>query len=77
MSDLIKRLLREAMISQLDDWEININYYSNDNIFATLISEDDESGDKLFLFVALKDYTKYSEFSYSFIVIDKDNKPKS
>lgn len=67
------------MISSLDKWKENLHSLNDTttNSIVTLISKDDETGDKLFLFVAFKNYGETSEFSYSFILLDKNNKPKT
>ena len=69
MKRLIKKLLKEVMISSLDKWKENLHSLNDatTNSIVTLISKDDETGDKLFLFVAFKNYGETSEFSYSFI----------
>ena len=80
MSELrkeIKRMLREAMVSMVDNYVENIESYG-DKLLYTLISEDDITGDKLYLFVGFEYYNRtFEAFSYSFLLIDKNTKPKS
>jgi hypothetical protein len=78
MGNLIKQILKEDMISKIDDWEQNLNDMGEGDLFSTLISVDDENGDKLYLFVGFKTTRgDIVEYSYSFILVDKDNKPLS
>jgi hypothetical protein len=70
--ELIRILLREVMRSAIDNWEINSQNFGN--VFSTLISYDDETEDKLYLFVGFSG-TKQMEYSYSFMVLDKNDKP--
>lgn len=79
MKSLIKKLLREEMLSMVNDYLSNLKLI-NDNktiTYNTLISKDDETGNKLYLFVGFIDFKYYSEYSYAFILLDKDNKPLS
>lgn len=73
MKGLIKRLLREAMISALNDWKRNISDHGDQ--LSTLISKDNETGNKLYLFVGFKKIDGLMNYSYSFMLVNKDDKP--
>lgn len=75
VKELIKQLLREEIISKLSEWEQNISNFGR--VLSTLIWEDNENGDRLFLFVGFNQYGKSESYSYSFILLDKDNNPKT
>jgi hypothetical protein len=77
MKSLIKKILKEEMLSQLNNWEDNISELDNKNIITTLIGKDDENGDKLYLFVGFNTKNNITEYSYSFILVDKENNPIS
>tara|TARA_R110000803_G_scaffold13218_2_gene37280 strand:+ start:2222 stop:2854 length:633 start_codon:yes stop_codon:yes gene_type:complete len=72
---LIKKVLKEEMISTLEDWENNLTTLNSGEIISTLVSKDDENGDKLYLFVGFTTTKDITEYSYSFILLDKDNQP--
>ena len=58
MKSLIKKLLREEMLSMVNDYLSNLKLI-NDNktiTYNTLISKDDETGNKLYLFVGFIDF---------------------
>jgi hypothetical protein len=77
MINLIRKLVREEMISFINNWEKNLNLIKEGDTtsITTLISKDNESGDKLWLFVTFKKFSTISEYSYSFMLTDKNNKP--
>ena len=77
MKDLIKKLLKEVMKSQLYDWGVNFNTFNNSETFVvtTLISKDDEINNKLYLFVGFTKNKIASEYTYSFMVLDGENTP--
>jgi hypothetical protein len=77
MRDLIRKLLREEMLSAIDKWRENLNMIKDDNTTAltTLIGIDDITDDKLYLFVSFVKFQTVSDYSYSFMVLDKNNKP--
>jgi hypothetical protein len=79
MKGLIRKLLREQMISFINKWEENLTVIKNDKSTAvtTLISKDDETHNRLYLFVGFKYYPNTTEYSYSFMLLDKNNKPLS
>jgi hypothetical protein len=77
MIGTIKNILKEEMLSQLGDWEKNLSILKNGEILTTLVSRDDENGDKLYLFVGFTTNNNITEFSYSFMLVDKNNKPLS
>jgi len=64
------------MISQLDNWKENFSR-PDKNIVATLISKDNENNDKLYVFVGFRDFKDMSEYSYSFMLMDSQDKPKT
>lgn len=78
MKGLIRKLLREVMMSELDKWRENMNPLKDNNsiAYSTLISKDNETGEKLWLFVGFQIREKYDEYSYSFLLTDKDNNTK-
>jgi hypothetical protein len=71
MKQLIKQLLRETMLSNIDNWRDNLSDYGA--ILSTLISKDDESGEKLYLFVGFNEVDGQINYSYSFMLIDEEN----
>lgn len=73
MKWLIKKLLQEAMVSFLNNWKNNLNCL--DGTFNTLISKDDKTGDKLYLFVGFYSEDDKTWYSYSFMLLDKDDNP--
>jgi hypothetical protein len=77
MKDLIKKLLKEVMTSELYNWKDNINIFNNDNTFVitTLISKDYKSNNKFYLFVGLTKDELFSEYSYCFMLLDGKNNP--
>jgi hypothetical protein len=77
MKGFIKQLLREQMISFIDNWSDNVNILKDtkSTVVTTLISKDDETNNRLFLFVGFRHHPTISEYSYSFMLLDKDNKP--
>lgn len=77
MRDLIKKVLKEEMLSHLDDWETNLSKLESGNIITTLVSKDDDNGDKLYLFVGFNTYNDITEYSYSFMLVDESNNPLS
>jgi len=75
MRDLIKKILIEEMVSKIDEWESNV-YSPEEGVFTTLISKDDNNGDKLYLFVGFEKINNdISKYSYCFMVVDTNNKP--
>lgn len=74
---LIKKILHEVMESKINEWKNNISDFGKG--LAALISEDNETGDKLYLFVGFTpmvgNLSDYLEYSYSFMVLDKNDKP--
>lgn len=79
MKDLIRKLLREQMVSFIDEWKGNTNLLkdSKSTVITTLISKDDETNNRLFLFVGFRHHPRISEYSYSFMLLDEYNKPLS
>jgi hypothetical protein len=74
MRDLIKKILKEEMVSKLsNEQKFNLLVDSNTVICNTLISKDSETNDKLYLFVGFKNFTTISEYSYSFLLVDENN----
>jgi len=71
----LKYLLVEEMKSIMDDWRINTKLF--DTVYGVPISEDDITGDVLYLFVGFSKNEEYMEYSYSFMLIDKNNVPKT
>ena len=70
----IKRILIEYMESKLNDWENNISDFGN--VVGVLISDDNETGEKFYLFVGFNERDDgYMEYTYSFMLLDKDDKP--
>jgi hypothetical protein len=74
MKSLIRRILREEMISFIDNWVENFTS-PDKGVVATLISKDDVTNDKLYLFVGFVEGDNFSEYTYSFILLDPDNNP--
>ena len=77
MKNLIGKILREEMVSMIQKHNIESHIIKNGNTITcnTLISKDNETHDKLYLFVGFNQYNEYTEYSYSFILVNKDNKP--
>ena len=73
MKFLIKKILKEITINKINEWENNINDFGE--VLSTLIWYDDENGEKLYLFVGFNFYGNLTAFSYSFILLDSNNKP--
>lgn len=65
------------MLSLIDKWRENSNLIKDKDTTAitTLISKDSENGDKLWLFVAFKNFKNVSEYSYSFLLTDINDQP--
>ncbi len=72
---IIKLIIKEEMISIIDDWERTLSYH--DNVLSTAICEDNETGDSLYLFVGFTLYNNIHSFSYSFMVFDKEQTNKT
>ena len=71
MREFIEKMLREELMSRVNDWRDNI--VNNGNFLSTLISEDDKTGEKLFLVVGFEMRNKNSgEFMYYFMLHDKN-----
>jgi len=76
MKGLIRRLLREAMVSKITDWKCDINHVGeHGNQLSTLICKDDENGNKFYLFVGFEDIGGNINYSYSFLLVDEHNTP--
>ena len=73
--NIVKILLVEEMISTLKDWEKNIKYYGN--LYGIPVSINEENNDILYLFVGFTDRIQYMEYSYSFMLFDKNLNPKT
>ena len=75
--EIYNQLVLEVMTSKINHWEENISDYGN--VLTTVISEDSETGDKLVLFVGFKYHPEHdlTEYSYSFMLTDKLDNPKS
>jgi len=73
MKQLIKQLLKEAMLSHTYDWKSNLVDYGT--ILSTLISKDDETGEKLYIFVGFNKVDGQINYSYSFMLVDEQNNP--
>jgi hypothetical protein len=69
--------LTESMESKISDWKNNISDFGK--VLGVLISEDNETKNKLYLFVGFTPMTgklaNYYEYSYSFMLLDKNDKP--
>ncbi len=63
------------MKSIIDNWEKNTKLY--DMVYGVPISEDDVTGDVLYLFVGFTPNGEFMEYSYSFMLLDVDNNPKT
>ena len=63
------------MISQLNNWETNL-FYEN-GVITTLVSKDEETGEYFRVFVGFNKEDDKIWYSYSFLLTDKDNKPKT
>jgi len=75
VNKLIKKLLREIIENKIDNWENNISDFGK--ILCTKIWVDDETGDKFYLFVGFNNYGRMESYSYSFMLLDINNKPKT
>lgn len=73
MANTIKKILREAILLKIAEYGNNISYF--DNVICAPIWADDKSGNKFYLFVGFNNIDNIKEFSYSFILLDKENKP--
>ncbi len=73
--NIIKTLIMEEMKSIIDNWEKNTKLY--DMVYGVPISEDDVTGDVLYLFVGFTPNGEFMEYSYSFMLLDVDNNPKT
>lgn len=68
MKGLVKKLLREEMISRIsNEQQFNLLKDSNTITYNTLISKDNETNNKLYLFVGFRKFSKFSQYSYSFL----------
>jgi len=70
MKDLIRKLLKEALISSIDKWKENTTDYGS--VFGTPICIDDENGNWFYVFVGFTNKGGLSEFSYAFELLNKD-----
>lgn len=61
------------MISSIANWEDNMSDFGGQ--LCTLISKDDETNEKLYLFVGFNDVDGYINYSYSFLLLDEENNP--
>lgn len=75
MKGLIKKLLREAIENKINDWEDNTGDFGN--VVGTPIWVDNETGEMFYLFVGFNTYGRMESYSYSFMLLDGDNKPKT
>lgn len=75
MKKYIKKLLREEMVSMIGAFEPNTNTIKQGSVTAitTLISKDNENGNKFWLFVVFNDFKDITEYSYSFMLTDKND----
>ncbi len=74
MRGLIKKILKEEMVSKLsNEQKFSLLVDSNTVTYNTLISKDDETDDKLYLFVGFKNFKNITEYSYSFLLVDENN----
>jgi len=75
MKKYIKKLLREEMVSMIGSFEPNTNTIKQGSVTAitTLISKDNENGNKFWLFVVFNDFKDITEYSYSFMLTDKND----
>ncbi len=73
MRGLIEKILKEEMVSMINNFQKNTNLIKGDNTLSvvTLIGKDGENGDKLYLFVSFKNFKNVSEYSYSFLLVDE------
>lgn len=73
----IRKILKEYMEGKITEWKHNISELNG--ALTTLISEDNETGEKLYLFVGLNqmlgNYSEYYEYSYSFMLFNSENQP--
>jgi hypothetical protein len=72
---LIKKLLREAIENKISNWENNVGDFGK--VFGTPIWIDYETGDMFYLFVGFNTYGKMESYSYSFMLLDRNNKAKT
>jgi hypothetical protein len=75
MKKYIKKILREEMVSMIGLFEPNTNTIKQGSVTAitTLISKDNENGNKFWLFVVFNDFKDITEYSYSFMLTDKND----
>jgi len=75
MKKYIKKLLREEMVSMIGAFKPNTNTIKQGSVTAitTLISKDNENGNKFWLFVVFNDFKDITEYSYSFMLTDKND----
>ncbi|MGZ7066913.1 MAG: hypothetical protein ACXVHT_01265 [Methanobacterium sp.] len=64
------------MKSFVNKWQENKSFIQEPNasIMMTLISKDDQNGNKLYLAVGFNHRNTYDEYTYSFILVNKDNR---
>ncbi len=78
MKGLVKKLLREEMVSRIsNEQQFNLLKDSNTITYNTLISKDNETNNKLYLFVGFRKFSKFSQYSYSFLLVNENNEPIS
>jgi hypothetical protein len=77
MKNLIRKIIKEELISEIDNWQKNLQEFENGNVITCLISKDSENGDRLFLFVGFNRINNFTYYSYSFIVVDENNNNKT
>jgi hypothetical protein len=75
MKELIKQLLREAIENKIGEWESNISDF--DKVLGTPIWIDGETGEMFYAFVGFNSLGKVESYSYSFMLLDGNNKPKT
>jgi len=61
------------MLSEINNWKDNIVDYGG--VLSTLISKDDETLEKLYLFVGFNTIDNLINYSYSFMLLDSNNNP--
>jgi len=77
MKEIIKRILFEEFKSKLNEWEKNLFFIKQENVITTLISENIEDDEYLYLIVGFKKVGDGYYYSYSFILMDNEGKPKT
>lgn len=75
MKILIKRLLKEEIKNKINNWVNDISDFGK--VLATPIWVDDETNEKFYLFVGFSSYGKIESYSYSFMLLDSNNNPKT